>query len=99
MRAITMAVMGDSGRETEKGGGGQCVAFVSAQRAMKTFVSCGSAAFRLDAHTRYRPSGLNCGKPSNPGSVVICSSPEPSTFTMYRSKLRSEERRVGKECR
>lgn len=37
------------------------------QSAMKTFVSCGSLALRFEAQTRFFPSGLNIGNPSNPG--------------------------------
>ena len=48
---------------------------------MKMLVSPGCFARRLEANTRFFPSGLNIGKASNSGLVVTRSSPLPSTPT------------------
>ncbi len=51
------------------------------QSATNTFVSPSDFAFRFDAQISLVPSGLNMGKPSNSGWVVIFVSPVPSRFT------------------
>src|SRR6185295_11704731 len=59
---------------------------------MKRLVSRPSGLARLDAHTSDFPSGLNIGKPSKAGAVVIRSgSPDPSLLMTKMSNSRPRE--------
>src|SRR5690606_13145607 len=50
----------------------------STHSARNKFVSLAPCPFRFDPNTRYRPSGLNTGKPSNSGELVMRVRPVPS---------------------
>ena len=49
-----------------------------AQSAMKTLISCGDLALRLEMKTSFLPSGENCGKALKPPAAVMRSMCVPS---------------------